>query len=224
MFIIRRLYNLIIRSLSRGRVPEEEEIEKPPMPFGSPAEKAGGADIEIVKDYSVTDKWHKGWSREMRDITEAVIHHTDGGGDIYTLKQWMLGGEFSSRYKKGKGLFHYVIDREGRIWEVGPLSRWWYHSCSGKHDRSTVGIELIHKSGPYTDKQYEALSRLLFDYLPPDVQFSLIVGHDYNYKKYSNDTKGCPGPDFRWERLEEEMKKRGLKFVPQAKEAYELIH
>lgn len=167
----------------------------------------------IKQDYSVTEKWHKGWARSPDSVTEVVIHHTDGIGNIETLKKWMLGGERKKQYVKGISLFHFAVDREGSIWKAGPVSRWWYHSCSGRHDRFTVGIENIHKTGPFTDAQYESLCWLLFEYMPHFCpSFCRIVSHDYNYSTYSNGKKGCPGPYFDWKRLESEMSKRNITF------------
>ncbi len=40
----------------------------PPAPGGN----AEGPDI--LRDHSVTDKWHKGWSRELSEVSEVVIH------------------------------------------------------------------------------------------------------------------------------------------------------
>lgn len=179
------------------------------------------AENRIYQDYSVTQKWHTGWRRDFNEITEAVIHHTDGTGNIDSLKNWMLGGEFKDLYRKGVSLFHFAIDREGAIWEAGPVSRWWYHSCSGKHDRFTVGIEIIHKDESFTGDQYRNLSWLLFEHLPrlcPSL--TKIVSHDCNYHKYGYMMKGCPGPDFDWERLEKEMKMRNIIFIKDGNEEY----
>ena len=177
----------------------------------------------IEQDYSVTQKWHTGWKRPLEQITEVVIHHTDGTGNIETLKRWMLGGERKAQYVKGISLFHFAIDRNGKIWKAGPLSRWWYHSCSGKYDRFTVGIEIIHKSGAFTDAQYENLFWMLFEYMPNFcTSYQRIVSHDYNYNTYSKIKKGCPGPDFDWKRLEAEMVKRGIVFETRGFEEYSL--
>jgi len=177
----------------------------------------------IIQDYSVTQKWHNGWKRPLSQITEVVIHHTAGNGNIDTLKKWMLGGERKDSYKKGIALFHFAIDKDGRIWKAGPISRWWYHSCSGKHDRFTVGIENIHKSGPFTPAQYKSLFWILFEYMPHFCpNYHRIVSHDYNYNTYSNVKKGCPGPDFDWTKLEKEIKRRNINFETHGFEEYTL--
>ena len=183
----------------------------------------GFNDSRIIQDYSVTQKWHTGWKRPLEQITEVVIHHTDGTGNIDTLKKWMFTGERKNDYAAGISLFHFAVDRDGEIWKSGPLSRWWYHSCSGRHDRFTVGIENIHKSGAFTEEQYGNLFWLLFDYMPHFCpSYYRIVSHDYNYNRYSNMKKGCPGPDFDWGKLEDEMNRRGIAFETHDREEYTL--
>lgn len=206
----------------------ETAVVSQPDASGPPAAKpsfpAGPFDeSRIVQDYSVTQKWHNGWKRPLDQVTEVVIHHTAGTGNIDTLKKWMLGGERKDQYMKGISLFHFAVDKDGKIWKAGPISRWWYHSCSRKHDQFTVGIENIHKSGPFTKSQYDSLFWLLFDYMPHFCpSYNRIVSHDYNYNTYSNMKKGCPGPDFDWKKLEAEMKRRKIVFDTHGFEEYTL--
>ncbi len=175
----------------------------------------------IQQDYSVVEKWHSGWKRSLEDITEVVIHHTDGTGTIDSLRKWMLEGERKEQYTKGISLFHFAIGKDGLIWKAGPISRWWYHSCSGQHDRFTIGIENIHKSGEFSEEQYSNLFWLLFEYMPHFcTSYYRIVSHDYNFQTYSNRKKGCPGPDFDWSRLEDEMKRRNIIFEKHKPEEY----
>lgn len=182
---------------------------------------AGFDDSRIRQDYSITQKWHPGWKRPLEQVKEVVIHHTAGTGNIDTLKKWMLSGERKEQYTKGISLFHFAIDRDGKIWKAGPVSRWWYHSCSGKHDKVSIGIENIHKTGPFTDAQYENLFWLIFEYIPRIcISYNRIVSHDYNYNTYSNMKKGCPGPDFDWVRLENEMMRRNINFETHGFEEY----
>lgn len=199
------------------------DITAPAGPVTKPAADTSFDESRITQDYCVTQKWHSGWKRPLEQVTEVVIHHTDGTGNIDTLKKWMLGGERSGQYVKGVSLFHFAVDRDGKIWKAGPVSRWWYHSCSRDHDKYTVGIENIHKSGPFTKAQYDSLFWLLFDYMPHFCpSYNRIVSHDYNYNTYSNKKKGCPGPDFDWKKLEAEMKRRKIRFDTHGFEEYTL--
>lgn len=166
--------------------------------------------MEIKKDFRVTEKWHKGFDREIDDITEVIVHHTDGEGTPGGLLDWMYNGEFSKWYKKGIGLFHFCIGKNGSIIQLGDLDRWWWHSDSGSQDEHTIGIELIHKDGDFTPEQYEALSELIFDILMVSCPIDSVVGHDHYYSKHYGHPKPCPTNFFEWERLEEQMDKRGI--------------
>jgi hypothetical protein len=205
-------------SASSNIEPPADIVKPDPVPV---RDLSGFDESRIHQDYSVTQKWHDGWKRPLGQITEVVIHHTAGTGNIETLKKWMLGGERKDQYVKGISLFHFAIDKNGKIWKAGPISRWWYHSCSGRHDQFSVGIENIHKSGPFTDAQYENLFWMLFEYMPHFCpSYNRIVSHDYNYNTYSNMKKGCPGPDFDWDRLEREMTRRNITFETHGFEEY----
>ena len=156
----------------------------------------------IIVDYTVTDKWHKGFDRHLEDITEAVVHHTASEGTWEGLKNWMMEGERAAEYKRGIALFHFVVEKDGSIVKLGPISKWWHHSSSGQHDKYSVGIELIHKEGAFTDEQYESLLWLVTEYLSFHcANYERIVSHKYNAKYYSDREKYCPGQYFDWERL-----------------------
>jgi len=147
--------------------------------------------------------------RELDSIDEVVIHHTAGDGNWKGLKGWFLGKDNPRRaqYKKFVALTHYYIQKDGKIIEAYPLDTWLYHSCSGKRDKTTIGIELIHKTGDFTEEQYKSLFYLLFDFLPANCpNLKVISSHDYRYKKYSNITKDCPSDWFDWARLKAENK------------------
>jgi hypothetical protein len=167
--------------------------------------------IAIIKDFEITKKYNEGFPRALKSITEFVVHHTAGRGVWAGLKKWMLGGERAEEYKRAVALFHFAIDKDGAIYQVGRLNRWFYHSSSGRHDKLTIGCELIHYNGPFTEEQYQSLAYLIYEYLPtlcPGLH--RIVGHDYNKNKYSGSRKGCPGPNFDWPRLEQYGKDFGL--------------
>jgi hypothetical protein len=208
-------FSNLLNFLSSFFVKEDKRV------FTQPPKKLDESRIKV--DYSVTDKWHKGWKRPLDQINEVVIHHTGGNGTWEGLRNWMLKGERKASYKKGVALFHFAIGKTGILAKFGPIARWWYHSSSGRHDRYTVGVEIIHRSGKFTDDQYETLFWLLFEYMPYHCKnYTRIVSHDYNFNTYSNGKKGCPGPDFEWERLEDEMKKRNIKYSTHGFEEYEV--
>lgn len=163
---------------------------------------------KINYDFSVTKIWHEGWKRNLDKITEICIHHTGGTGPIIPFLRWM---KFTGRpgYKKGIGLFPFVIDLESDIYQIGELTRWWYASSCGWHDRKVINIELIHLKGEFKKEQYEELNWLIFSYLfkqCPNIK--KITGHDFNLKYWSKKPpKGCPSRWFKWNKLKHEKYK-----------------
>ena len=155
-------------------------------------------DSDIVNAFVLPPK------RDLKTVTEIVIHHTAGNGTWKGIKSWILGknNERINQHKRFIGLTHYYIDKDGRINQAFPLDTWLYHSCSGKHDKVTAGIELVHGSGEFTAEQYNSLAELITR-IADTCPIKTIVSHDYNYLHYSGKTKGCPGKDFNWEKLQE---------------------
>ena len=176
--------------------------------------------MEIIKDEVIRNKWHRGFERK-KPIKEIVIHGSGGGGTY----QWVLTGGRKEEYKRGISLFHYLIEQDGKTIEIIDPERWVYHSSSGKHDETTIGIENLNpdpqNKAPLTEGEYKSLFNLI-DYLMETYPtINRIVGHDYNYLTYSGATKGCPG-NFTWSRLEEHLTKKKIKFKKIADMAYEV--
>lgn len=157
--------------------------------------------MEITKDTVVRERWHRGFEREAAP-TEIVIHAT-GGGQTY---QFVAQGGRKAEYIKGESLFHYLIERSGKTIELIDPERWVWHSSSGAHDKTTIGIECENLSytndGPLEDIQYDSLVDLLKYLINRYPTIKRIVGHNYNGKKYSNRGKNCPGTLFCWETIE----------------------
>jgi len=166
--------------------------------------------IETIVDTAIREKWHRGFERERQPDT-VVIHGTGGGGTY----QYVLGGGRKKLYKKGIALFHYLVERDGKVIEIIDPDRWVYHSSSGKQDEKTIGIELLNhdknNKDQYTNAQYEALFFLIFDYLCDRYSIRIIASHNRMKEKYSDGNKNCPG-NFDWDLLESEMVKRGLSY------------
>jgi hypothetical protein len=155
----------------------------------------------IVK--TIREKYSEGMIRN-RPISEIVVHGTGGGQNAQALISWMEGGERAESYKKNIGLFHYINDRDGKWYEIIDPLNWVYHSTSGLHDETTIGIENINPSpsndAEYTDAQYDSLSQLVFKLIDQFPTITSIIGHGQNQLKYSGSYKHCPG-NFNWERF-----------------------
>jgi len=165
--------------------------------------------MKIEIDHTLPEIFGMPPKRTLDSVDEIVIHHTDGGGTWNGLKLWFIGKDCPNHalYKKFIALTHYYIDRSGKITEAYPLDTWLYHSCSGKRDKTTIGIELIHKTGDFTEEQYASLFYLINEYIPSVCKnIKVISSHDYRYLLYSKKTKECPSDWFDWARLKTENK------------------
>lgn len=72
---------------------------------------------------------HPGFERNKAEPVDTIVVHATMGGGTYG---WMKQGHRDEEYKKGVGLFHFLIERSGRIVEIISPTRWVYHSSSGK--------------------------------------------------------------------------------------------
>ena len=172
--------------------------------------------MEIIKNRTIREKYHQGFNR-TKDISEIIIHGTGGGSSSKGLMRWMLNGGRAREYRRGVALFHYIIDFDGKVIEIIDTDRWVYHSSSGIHDEVTIGIELMNpdfaNNAAFTNEQYNSLHSLIFDvllYKYPTID--TIMSHNRAKQKYSGGTKQCPGPEFSWDRLEDEMEFRNLSY------------
>jgi N-acetyl-anhydromuramyl-L-alanine amidase AmpD len=178
--------------------------------------------MNINVDNIIRNKYHEGFTRKLAKPKEIIIHGTGGG---YTL-EWMRNGGRAEQYYKGIGLFHYLIERDGKIWEIIHPDRWVYHSCRGRKDRKSIGIELENFSRTnqwdYSDAQYEALFWLSFDYLYKMYpKIDVIMSHKRAWQKATKGKKykECPGSGFDWKRVEAHMNEN--KFAYQHDDRYE---
>jgi len=172
--------------------------------------------MNIIIDDKIRHKWHSGNARYSAP-NEIVLHGTGGGGTY----NWVLGGGRASEYVQGIALFHYLIEND-RTLEIIDPDRWVFHSSSGYHDRSTIGIELLNTSPqnkiPYSEDQYRMLFDLLI-LLTEKYPIDTITSHSYNAKKYSNRDKDCPGA-FDWEKLEQWFTDAGFSWKKEDDEKY----
>lgn len=168
----------------------------------------------INMDKSLIDTFGNPPARPLDKVNEIVIHHTAGDGSWNGLKKWMLSEscERKEQFKKFIGLTHYYINKDGSVWQPFFLDTWLYHSCSGKHDKETIGIELVHSAGDFAESQYEALTGLI-EHITKQCPITRIVSHDYNYKHYSGKAKGCPSAWFNWTELKSRLDEKGLNFT-----------
>jgi hypothetical protein len=188
-------------------------------------EKSTSPKINIVTE--IADKY-KGaspysWETRLRDkslINEITIHGTAGASNAKTLISWMIGpkngvAERNAEYVKSIALFHYLLDRDGTIYQIIDPLYWVYHSSSSINDKFTIGIECI-KPDPtnmcdLTELQYQGLFSLIFDYLMVEFPISRIASHNYRARKYKGYGWNCP-KTFDWKRLSMELTQHNYGF------------
>lgn len=213
MNIIKYIITFITSWLNRKKADDEPKFSPPPaakVEAPNPPDEG-----RLVVRYDITQRYHKGWARDLNDITEVCVHHTQSDGTFDGTLAYVSLPEPKRQadYKGAIGLFPFLVGQDGRIAKLGPLSRWWWASDSGAHDKTVVNIELCQGLKEFTDVQTDSLLWLIFDYILfhcPNCR--RIVGHDYNNNLYSGTTKGCPGNMFPWSKLEGEMARRNIKF------------
>jgi len=163
----------------------------------------------LIQDTRLRQKYH-GMSRLTSDITEIVIHASGGGQSSLDLINWMVSDDCNRKdfYLKGIGLFPFTVNYDGKIYQLMPVTDWYFHSDCGQHDSHTIGIEMMNSgagnTGKFTEAQYIALYELISELMKAYPNIIEIRSHDANRKQYSNmDPKPCPGVNFNWSGLEQ---------------------
>ncbi len=140
--------------------------------------------------------------RGGKDIDTIVLHHTatnNGAGDLAHM-----------RNPRSEVSAHYMVDRDGKIYQlVGDSKRAWHAGKGELHGVPTdvngrsIGIEIVNDGSgktPFTEAQMKSLTQLT-GYLKQqyNVPMSNIVGHkDVAVPK---GRKSDPAPNFDWNRL-----------------------
>jgi N-acetylmuramoyl-L-alanine amidase len=162
---------------------------------------------EIVVD------WRPAWiaspnrkKRSAQASVSMIVLHRTGEAPIGSPLNTFLGGGVTSA--------HYLLDTNGHVVNLVPEAEraahagtsWW----DGEDDLNdvSVGIEIVNKTGDFTEEQYEALVALLIGISNrhSGVSRHRVLAHsDIRVGKtslaLSSDRGVCPGPLFDWARL-----------------------
>lgn len=173
---------------------------------------------EITVDTVIREKFHEGFERTTQPGI-VVIHGTSGGGTL----EWMRKGARAADYRKGIGLFHYLIQRFGSIYEIIDPERYVRAAHAPKEEEaSMIHIEWLNpkpgNADHYTDQQYESFAWLVFDYLMLKYPIRTIMTHQYSFDNHVGGRKDppCPGPRFDWAPVKEALAARNLGYVVKA--------
>lgn len=104
---------------------------------------------------------------------------------------------------------HYVIDRDGLIYNTVPEEKIAYHAgksfWQGRNscNKFSIGIELVgcHKES-YTDSQYAALTDLCAQLM---VKYKIPAGNIVGHRHVSPGRKFDPNKEFEWTRLRDPL-------------------
>ncbi len=129
--------------------------------------------------------------RAREEIKRIILHHT-------------AESSFSQTYHglKARGLsYHYVIDKDGTIYQLVPEAYMAWHAKGANFD--SIGISLVntgYANDQYTEAQYESLNELLKDIIGRYPNLELDNQHIFAHYEVSN-VKWDPSPNFDWAKI-----------------------
>ncbi len=138
---------------------------------------------------------------KMSKIFRMTLHHSGEPGGVYASSRWATGREILriQRYHQGnKGWadigYHYIVDREGRVWQGRPVSYQGAHA-KGNANRGNVGIVVLGNYSPrrqsLTQRQRDSLKLLV---LKLGRIFDISQDHLYTHSQILPGHTTCPGP------------------------------
>lgn len=144
----------------------------------------------------------------------AIVNHITGG-QYPGCRSWLCNPQ-------AQASAHYIVNRTGEIiqivddkdtaWHAGIVNKpnWTlYNQMQYNPNRWTIGIEHEGYDGALTEEQYQAtleLHRMLIAKYNIPINNEHIVGH---YRVDSVNRPYCPGPNFPWARLFQDLKNGG---------------
>ena len=138
---------------------------------------------------------------KMSKVFRMTLHHSGEPGGVYASSIWATGREILriQRYHQGnKGWadigYHYIVDREGRVWQGRPVSYQGAHA-KGDANRGNVGIVILGNYSPrkqsLTRRRRDSLKLLV---LKLGRIFSISQDHLYTHSQILPGHTTCPGP------------------------------
>jgi N-acetyl-anhydromuramyl-L-alanine amidase AmpD len=200
-----RPVELTLKVSRNGATFAVDEVQVPATASKEVIVKATGRDIAI--------DWRPAWiaspnrkKRSPKAAVSVVVLHRTGEAPIGSPLNTFMGGGVTSA--------HYLLDTNGHFVNLVPETERaahagtsWWDGLDDLNDVS-VGIEIVNKSGDFTDVQYEALIELLngISNRHTDVTRHRIIAHSdvrvgNTSLALSSERGVCPGPNFEWSRL-----------------------
>ena len=137
----------------------------------------------------------------MSRIFRMTVHHSGEPGGISTISKWGSAREILriQRYHQSERAwadigYHYVVDRDGRVWQGRPVSYQGAHA-KGDANRGNIGIVVLgnysYRKQTLTIKQRDSLKLLV---LKLGQYFSIPPGRLYTHGEILPGHTTCPGP------------------------------
>lgn len=176
--------NIASKMESEEKIKQEvEEAKEEVLTTPEEKEESEKNQKEVIDSIKINQKlvnWGYSSSKN-RSINTVIIHSSYNalGGDYYSLSKLL------EEYKEYGVSPHYLIDREGEIYQLVKDQNIAYHAGeskmpdgrSGVNDFS-LGIELMNtESSNFTENQYQSLKKLI-SFLGEKHKITSVLGHD----------------------------------------------
>jgi hypothetical protein len=175
--------------------------------------------VVIIKDNRLFEKYESflitGFLRTLLPSTIAI--HGTPAQSAAALVNWQLSGERDADYRDGRGMYNWIICRDGKITQTIPEHVWTHHAHAGRNIHSIMFAVCLINNGPdntgdYTAEQYTALNWLIFEYITRRFPIDRIITHDASRRIFAPQTSGmkCPGDKFDFHYIENEAVSRDM--------------
>ena len=176
----------------------EEKIELPNLSENNEAKEKSTKSDDSLKIIPKLASW--GYASSKNRLINTIIIHSSYnalGGDYYNLEKLI------AEYKEYQVAPHYLIDREGRIYQLVKNQDIAYHAGESKMpdgrtgvNNFSLGIEIMNtKEDSPTESQYQSL-RELIKTLENSQKINAILGHN----QIAPGRKTDPW-NFKWDKL-----------------------
>ena len=160
--------------------PKEEKIENKDKQSESIPEQKNPSNSQSISVVNKYVSWGYEKPEKARMIDTIIIHSSYNalGGDPYNIESLL------KEYRQYGVSAHYVIDREGKIYQLVSEKNIAYHAGVSKVpdgrtsvNNFSIGIELMNKEdSKFTDEQYNSLKNLITD-IKSRYKIKYILGH-----------------------------------------------
>jgi N-acetyl-anhydromuramyl-L-alanine amidase AmpD len=170
--------------------------------------KMESTNVVIVKDYINVLPWHvnRRWStRSLTDIDSIIIHQSASTGSLKNVNAYHITPSPNNHISHAGAphiCYHYVIDRNGIVYNVNSLTSVVWH-CKGQNSNSIGILVLGNFSGPSyngsqepTAEQVNSLKKLILAYTNNENEEhtkGLVINKSKVFGHKDFGKENCPG-------------------------------